>query len=178
MRRTLEPASRRWVAKEWRRLWRLACLTMPAPPRDDPSPAPVGGGVRVLARKGLRRRDAVLAALAVAHETGKLPHLAADDATVEEEERGERLGLRRGAHALVDRQMRDEGVDLGRGHVDRVTDAVEADEAAHPEAVCLLGAAAVVTRAQGGAHLVHQLGHGRVLHGWSKCGGRRLRFNG
>ena len=48
---------------------------------------------------------------------------------------------------LVDREMREESVDLGRGHVGRVTDAVEADEAALPEAVGLRGAAAAATRA-------------------------------
>ena len=89
----------------------------------------------------------------------QLADLAVQHVAVEEEERAERLGLRRGADVLGDRQVRDEGVDLGLRHVRRVTEPVEADVPPHPEAVVLLGAAAVVARPQGALQLVDEFGH-------------------
>ena len=85
--------------------------------------------------------------------------LAVQHVAVEEEQRAERLGLRRGADVLGDRQVRDEGVDLGLRHVRRVAEPVEADVPPHPEAVGLLGAAAVVARPQGALQLIDELGH-------------------
>jgi hypothetical protein len=45
--------------------------------------------------------------------------------------------------------MRQEGVDLRFGHLGGVADAMEVDEPLDPQAVRLLGAAAVMTRLQG-----------------------------
>ena len=89
----------------------------------------------------------------------ELADLAVEHVTVEEEERAERLGLRRGADVLGHGQVGDEGVDLGLRHVGRVAEPVEADVPPHPAAVGLLGAAAVVARAQGALQLVDELGH-------------------
>ena len=97
--------------------------------------------------------------LAGADQLVELAHLAVQHVAVEEEERAERLGLRRGADVLVDGQVRDEGVDLGLRHVGRVAEPVEADVPPHPQAVGLLGAAAVVARPQGALQLVDQRGH-------------------
>ena len=47
----------------------------------------------------------------------------------EEEECGQRLVLRRGAHLLTDRQMRQKGVDLELAHLGGVPQAVEVVEA-------------------------------------------------
>ena len=94
-----------------------------------------------------------------ADELVELADLAVQHVAVEEEERAERLGLRRGADVLGDGQVRDEGVDLGLRHVGRVAEPVEADVPPHPEAVGLLGAAAVVARPQGALQLVDELGH-------------------
>jgi hypothetical protein len=85
--------------------------------------------------------------------------LAAQDVAMQEEERRERLRLGRGADVVLRREVGEEGVDLRLAHRGGMTQAVEADEAPHPEAVGLLGAAAVVARAQGGAQLVDELGH-------------------
>ena len=113
-------------------------------------------GLHLIARE--HHRQAL--GLAGADEVGELPDLAADDVTVEEQECGESLSLRRGAHLFIDGQVSEECVDLGLGHVGWMTDAVEADEAPDPEAVGLLSAPAVVARAQSGMHLGHELGHG------------------
>ena len=66
---------------------------------------------------------------------------------------------------LGDGQVRDEGVDLGLRHVGRMAEPVEADVPPHPEAVGLLGAAAVVARPQGALQLVDELGHRPSLAG-------------
>ena len=60
---------------------------------------------------------------------------------------------------LGDGQVGDEGVDLGLRHVCRVAEPVKADVPPHPQAVGLLGAAAVVARPQGALQLVDELGH-------------------
>jgi len=80
----------------------------------------------------------------------------AEDVPVEEEQRRERLGLRGGADLVHDREMGEEGVDLGRPHLGRVPELVEPDEATHPQAVGLLGAPAVVARTDRLVELVHE----------------------
>ena len=89
----------------------------------------------------------------------ELADLAVQHVAVEEEERAERLGLRRGADVLGDGEVGDEGVDLGLRHVGRVAEPVKADVPPHPQAVGLLGAAAVVARPQGALQLVDERGH-------------------
>ena len=49
--------------------------------------------------------------------------------TVEEEERGDGLVLRRGADLLLGGKVRQERVDLGLGHLRRVLDLAKEDEA-------------------------------------------------
>src|SRR5690606_37234767 len=70
--------------------------------------------------------------------------LDAEHLLVEEQERALRLVLRRRGHAPLDRQRRQEGLDLACTESGRMAFAVEHDEAPDPVAVRLLGAKAVV----------------------------------
>src|SRR5258708_89680 len=54
------------------------------------------------------------------------------DVSVKKEQRGERLVLRRGAHARLYGEARKEGVDLGLAHLPGMALAVEQYEAADP----------------------------------------------
>jgi hypothetical protein len=135
----------------------------------------------VLAQRGLggpgQQRPAVLAALALAHHQQVLREvhvaqaqalvqaleLAAQQHAVEEEQRAQRLVLRRGAHLPGLRQVREERHHLGCAHLVGMALAVEQDEAARPGHVRVLGADAVVTRAQGEPELIEQLGLPRGL---------------
>src|ERR1700690_3642218 len=76
---------------------------------------------------------------------------------IEEEQRSQGLVLRRRAHVLRHRKMREERVDLPFTHLSRVAYVVEVDEAPHPRAVCPFGTKAVVTGAECLAHLIEQL---------------------
>src|SRR5688572_2325547 len=67
--------------------------------------------------------------------------------TIEEDQGTQRLGLRRCAHALHHRQMREEGVDLVRSHRRRMRATVVHDESAGPEDIGLFRPSAVVPRA-------------------------------
>ena len=77
---------------------------------------------------------------------------------VKEEQGAEGLVLRRGRDLPFDSQVREEGVDLGRAHLPRMTLVVEEDEALDPSGVGVLGADAVVADAAGRANLVEQPG--------------------
>src|SRR5205823_12261149 len=81
--------------------------------------------------------------------------------TVEEEQRAQRLVLGGGGHVALDRQGGEEARDLGRAHRGRVALAVEEDVATDPRDVDLLGAAAPMAGAEGGADPVEQAGLGR-----------------
>src|ERR1700745_2259776 len=73
------------------------------------------------------------------------------------EQRRERLVLRGGRDAALRVQVREEGGDLLRAHLRRVSEAVEVDEFLDPEGVRLFGAAAVSAQARETAHAVEQL---------------------
>ncbi len=79
-----------------------------------------------------------------------------EDVAVEKHEGRERLGLGRGADGALDGEMRDEGVDLGLGHLEGMALVVKEDVAADPADVGLLGAQAVVAGADRLAHAVEQ----------------------
>src|SRR5439155_2689779 len=85
----------------------------------------------------------------------------AEHLTVEEEQRAQRLVLGGGGHVALDRQGGEEARDLGRAHRGRVALAVEEDVAMDPRDVDLLGAAAPMASAEGGAYPVEQAGLGR-----------------
>jgi hypothetical protein len=91
-----------------------------------------------------------------AHDSVEPGQFDVQNPLVEEQQRRQRLVLRGSRHLPIDRQVREERLDLRGGHVRRVALAVEKDETAHPEQVLLLGAATVVQRAQLVAHLVEQ----------------------
>ena len=78
----------------------------------------------------------------------QVPDVEPEDVAVQEQHGGERLVLSRRAELLLDREVRQELVDLGLGHVLGVPHLVEPDEALHPHDVGRLGARTVVTRAQ------------------------------
>ncbi len=82
-------------------------------------------------------------------DAAEVVDLALKDVAVQEQERRQRLVLRRGTDVVGDCKVSEKGVDLGLGHLGGVAQVVEVDEAAHPEAVRLLGPLAVVARAQG-----------------------------
>jgi hypothetical protein len=77
-----------------------------------------------------------------------------EDVAVEEEERAERLRLRGGRDVLPRGEVREEGVDLGLAQLVRGALAVEGGVALHPADVRLLGAQAVMPRAERGAEAV------------------------
>jgi hypothetical protein len=97
------------------------------------------------------------------HHLVQALELAAQQHAVEEEQRAQRLVLRRGAHVPGLRQVREERHHLGCAHLVGMALAVEQDEAARPGHVRVLGADAVVARAQGEPELVEQLGLPRGL---------------
>lgn len=88
-------------------------------------------------------------------QPGQIPvqHLA-----VEKQQCGQGMVLGGRGHAALGGQGGKKRLDLRRAHVDRVALAVEQDEALDPVAIGLLGAQAVVTGADGRAHLVEQPG--------------------
>jgi len=86
----------------------------------------------------------------------ELAEIDREDIAVQEQQRRECLVLRRGAHAALHREVREEGLDLGAAHVGRVALAVEQDEASDPADVGFFGAAAAMERAHRGVHTVEQ----------------------
>jgi hypothetical protein len=91
-----------------------------------------------------------------AHDAVERREVDLEDVAVEEEERSQRLVLRRGADALAHGEVREEGVDLGLAHLGGMALVVEEDVAARPRDVGLLRAQAVVPRADRVAHAVEQ----------------------
>lgn len=79
---------------------------------------------------------------------------------VQKQQCGQRLVLRRRRHLAVHRQVREERLDLGGRHVSGMALVVKQDESPYPEQVLLLGAIAVMQRAQLVAHLFEQPGPG------------------
>ena len=76
-----------------------------------------------------------------------------------EEDLVEFLVLRRSDNLLFDRQMVEEGLDLGLTHIDRVAFTVNEDETPVPGQVALFGAVGVVFPAQDEACVLEQLIH-------------------
>ena len=97
-----------------------------------------------------------------ADEFVQVRELPVEDPSIEEEQRGKRLILRRGADVAVHGEIRQESVDLRLAHLLRMALAVEEDEALDPGDVRLLGAEAVVLRAQRDADTIEQT---RLLRG-------------
>ncbi len=98
-------------------------------------------------------RRAVLAALAAAYDAVEPGQLDPQDLLIEEQQRRQRLVLRGSGFLAIDRQVREERLDLRGGHLGRMALAMKQDEATHPEQVLLLCAINVVQRAQLVAHL-------------------------
>jgi len=69
--------------------------------------------------------------------------------------------------------MSKKGIDLGLGHLSRVTHVVEIDESLDPKRIGLLSTTAVMTRPHGFSHLIQKLrlGTGRV---WKRMGADQL----
>ncbi len=77
---------------------------------------------------------------------------------VEKELRVESLVLRRSGDVLLDREVGEEGADLGRAEISRMPGPVEADEPDDPPQVRLLRSDAVVPQPYGIAHPIEELG--------------------
>jgi hypothetical protein len=75
---------------------------------------------------------------------------------VEEEQRRQRLLVRGQRHAALTREPGEKSLDLGRAHLGRVAQPVEAHERTHPMDIGLLGPYAVVQVADALAHLIEQ----------------------
>jgi hypothetical protein len=83
---------------------------------------------------------------------------ATENFAIQEYERRERLVLRRGSDASLDRQVGEEVDDFGRSHLVRVSDAVMVDVTSNPTYVGLLRAKAHVSDAKGGSDAIQQSG--------------------
>jgi hypothetical protein len=75
---------------------------------------------------------------------------------IEEEQGGQGLVLRGGRDLALDGEVRQKRFDLGRAHRARMTPSMKQDKSTDPLQVLLLGAVAVVQRAQLVAHLLEQ----------------------
>jgi hypothetical protein len=104
------------------------------------------------------------------HHAGDAAGIDLEDFLVQEEDGTEGLVLGRGADVALDGQVRQEAVDLGRAHLQRVPIAVEEDEAAHPGNVGLLGAQAAMAQPNGGAQPIQEF---RLLPALGRTGWRR-----
>lgn len=80
---------------------------------------------------------------------------------IKKENRAEGLVLSGGGDTALDREMAQEGGDLGFAHLGRMAFLVEEDEAPDPIEISLLGADAVALDAQVPAHAIEQLLPGR-----------------
>ena len=97
------------------------------------------------------------------HDAFHPRQLLLQDLPIKEEERRQRLVLRRRRAAPLGREMRKERFDFQPAHVARVALGVEVDEAAHPVQVRLLRAQAVVLHPQALAVLLEQFRLRHVL---------------
>ncbi len=97
--------------------------------------------------------------------------LQLEDAAVKEEDGAERLVLGGGRGGALDREVVEEGRELGGFEVARMAAPMEEDERPDPVEVGLLGARGVVEAAKGGARGFDE-GDGGVLGGWRRAGGR------
>ena len=68
-----------------------------------------------------------------AHDSVEPGQFDVQDLLAEKQQRGQSLVLRGGRHLAIDRQVREERLDLCRGHVGRMAHAVEQDEAPRPQ---------------------------------------------
>lgn len=130
---------------------------------------PVEQGEDVAAREDVGEVGGALGAFE-ALERGQLhlEHLA-----VEEDQGAERLVLRRSRGVTPDREVVEEGRDLGGAHLARVTTLVKADEVAHPAEVRLVGAQRIVESAEGGRDGFEE-GHDGAPGGAGKDAARRV----
>jgi hypothetical protein len=80
------------------------------------------------------------------HDVLQPRQLALQNGLVEEQDRAERLVLRRGRYAPLNREMREEAFDLGLAEAAGMLALVKSDEAPGPVEVRLLGLEAVVPR--------------------------------
>lgn len=79
------------------------------------------------------------------------------DVAIEKEQGAERLVLRGGSNILIDGEIGQEGLHLGRPHLLGMALVVEEDEAPDPVGIGLAGARRVVHQADGVIHLFEQL---------------------
>ena len=89
--------------------------------------------------------------------------LPTDDMTIQEQKRGERLVLRRGADFLFHGKMREESIDLRLGHFVRMPYFMKEDEPFHPVAIGLFCTAAVMACAERLSQPVQQLRSSRRI---------------
>ncbi len=108
------------------------------------------------ANLGRRQHHRQSPRLARAHQLVELGHVAPEHAPVQEDDRVERLVLRRRGHAALDRQMVQEGSDRLGPELGRVPLAVKQDEAPRPMHIRRLGARTRVADAESNADLVEQ----------------------
>lgn len=131
--------------------------------RKDQLPAPVGGSIRIFPVKRIRHLNAspVLGQISVMDRFGLVQVILkrgpADDMTIQEQKRGERLVLRRGADFLFHGKMREESIDLRLGHFVRMPYFMKEDEPFHPVAIGLFRTAAVMACAERLAKSIEQL---------------------
>jgi hypothetical protein len=92
-----------------------------------------------------RHHDGQSPRLAGANDVHELPDLAVEEVAVEKQQRAQCLVLGRGADVAFNRQVCQEGVDLGLRQLRGMTQVVKADEAARPHHTGLFGSPAVVT---------------------------------
>jgi hypothetical protein len=109
-----------------------------------------------------------------AHQVVEPRQVEAERVAVEEEKRGEGLVLGGGRDPFVDGQVRQEGRDVGRAEFARVPAMVMEDEPPHPVGVRLLGARAVVARAQVAGESSSR--RGSITLSECKATGARLQF--
>lgn len=95
--------------------------------------------------------------LAGADYVAQISDLPADDMTIQERKRGERLVLRRSADFLFHGKMGEESIDLRLGHFVRMPYVMKEDEALDPMAVGLFRTAAVMAGPQRLAKTIEQL---------------------
>lgn len=93
-----------------------------------------------------------------ADQTVELPKLPVEDRAVEEEQRAQSLRLGRRADSLLDRQVREKGIDLPFPHLPRMPLAMKEDVAPDPVDIRLLRAIAHVPHPQALADPIQQSG--------------------
>src|SRR5262249_26324344 len=101
-----------------------------------------------------------------AHEIVEPRQLGPEDVPVEEEQRAQRLILRGRSHTTFHRQIREKRGDLRRGHLGRVTLAMEGDEPADPKDIRVLGPWTQMPRADRDPDAIEEPGRRAIRHAY------------